>query len=209
METFQEIFNNKSAFRLKEDSSLDPNLTDNEIDNVEKLLKDFGWDVEVKFGNRGEIKFFDKKNSRVNNLDISDSTNTKQANPLETNRVSLTCDKIGNQTFIMNYIKDRFKIENIVNNLLKKSLKESTIKEETEVQSVIFQKDKWTTEKAEKWLKDHNFDVPKVHETDDYYRYRQENPSKFDDFRTSTKDNSEGQKGLEAKGIKFVFGIDK
>ena len=56
-----------------------------------------------------------------------------------------------------------------------------------EVQSVIFNKSKWTIKKAEDWLKKHNYKTSfyskGVDETANYYRYRQQAPSKYKKYR--------------------------
>ena len=56
-----------------------------------------------------------------------------------------------------------------------------------EVQSVIFNKSKWTIRKAEGWLKKHNYKTSfygkDVDETANYYRYRQQAPSKYKKYR--------------------------
>lgn len=53
------------------------------------------------------------------------------------------------------------------------------------VQAVIFKKDKWTTPKARRWLKKNNYTpIKKVHITDDFYRYRINEPDKYTKFTT-------------------------
>lgn len=54
----------------------------------------------------------------------------------------------------------------------------------SEIQSVLFKKRYWTEQKAEEWLRKHDFKVYKIDITDKYYRYRQMNPSQFKQFRT-------------------------
>ena len=55
-----------------------------------------------------------------------------------------------------------------------------------EVQSVIFNKSKWTPKKAEEWLKKHNYKTSfygkKVDITANFYRYRQTAP-KYKSYR--------------------------
>ncbi len=52
-----------------------------------------------------------------------------------------------------------------------------------EIQSVIFDKSKWTPEKASNWLKKHEFKTSyygkPVDITKGFLRYRQENPKKY------------------------------
>lgn len=54
------------------------------------------------------------------------------------------------------------------------------------LQSLIFDKSKFTAKGAQKWAKDHNFSESNVDETGDSIRLRQKDPSEFDDstFRT-------------------------
>jgi hypothetical protein len=54
----------------------------------------------------------------------------------------------------------------------------------SDVQSVIFDKDKWTIETAKEWLANHDFKSNKVDEKEDTYRFRQQDPSGFKRFRT-------------------------
>ena len=57
-------------------------------------------------------------------------------------------------------------------------------KKSTQVQSVIFSKKCYTPQQAQKWLKKHNFKIKKMDTTDDYYRFRQLSPLRFEEFRT-------------------------
>ena len=45
------------------------------------------------------------------------------------------------------------------------------------VQSVIFNKEKYDTPSAIKWLQENNYQVKKVDETNNFLRFRQINPS--------------------------------
>jgi len=56
----------------------------------------------------------------------------------------------------------------------------------SEVQSVIFDKLKWALEDAKAWLRKHGFAVPKVDEGATYWRFRQQDPKKYMEFRTIT-----------------------
>ena len=68
------------------------------------------------------------------------------------------------------------------------------------VQSVVFHKDKWTKEKAEKWLSKHSkFKNNGVDEKEDTWRFRQINPEEFKKFKSKKKKN----------GITFIYGYDK
>ncbi len=56
-----------------------------------------------------------------------------------------------------------------------------------ELQSVVFQKDKWTIPAARKWLREHNIKpIKDVDETTNTYRFRTTDPKKYIDFRTKT-----------------------
>ncbi len=56
----------------------------------------------------------------------------------------------------------------------------------TTVQSVLFDNEIWTSSKAKSWLSDHDFKSSKVDETEAKLRYRQRDPSNFEEgsFRT-------------------------
>lgn len=58
----------------------------------------------------------------------------------------------------------------------------------TEIQTLIFDKKKFTQKEAEEWLKKHNFKYGKVDEKDESFRFRQKDPESFDQssFRTIT-----------------------
>jgi hypothetical protein len=74
----------------------------------------------------------------------------------------------------------------------------------TEVQSVLFDKAKWTPSAAKKWLASHKYDTPAVDTTADYHRYRQSPPFNFEKgtFRTITL-------GAASRGIKAVIAVPK
>jgi len=59
-------------------------------------------------------------------------------------------------------------------------------KEGTEVQSLVFDKEKFDAKKASDWLTSHDFNDPGVDETEESLRYRQQDPGNFesDSFRT-------------------------
>lgn len=65
------------------------------------------------------------------------------------------------------------------------------------IQSIIFQKNKWTPQRAIKWLLRHEYKASKIDETNDYYRFRQFTPNPKDQYYT--KDIG--------KGIKFIIEI--
>lgn len=56
------------------------------------------------------------------------------------------------------------------------------------IQTIIFDKNKWTEEKARAWLKENNYKSDKIDVTENSLRFRQEDPADFDDktFRTIT-----------------------
>ena len=67
----------------------------------------------------------------------------------------------------------------------------------TKVQSVLFDKNKWSRQKASSWIKKNDFKIMKVDITDKFYRYRQFHPKTKDKFRTK----------IVGKGIKFIIKI--
>lgn len=74
-------------------------------------------------------------------------------------------------------------------------------KQSTTIQSILFDKEKFTLEEAKNWLEKHNFRNDKVDETDKYYRFRQREPEEFEpnSFRTIELTD----------GIKAIIGIPK
>lgn len=71
-------------------------------------------------------------------------------------------------------------------------------RKKTDIQSVIFDKDKFTEGRAKNWLKEHGFKIPSVDETEESLRFRQEDPDSFQErsFRTIALTN----------GIKAIIG---
>ena len=76
-----------------------------------------------------------------------------------------------------------------------------SIAKQTEVQTLIFSKPKFTRASAVKWAKDHDFKSSKVDETGTSFRLRQKPPDSFTEgsFRTITLTD----------GVKAVIGIPK
>jgi len=77
-------------------------------------------------------------------------------------------------------------------------------KQSTEVQSLLFDRSKWTVSKAKAWLKSHDFKIPDVDTTNDYHRFRQ-GPSfqfKAGTFRTIAF-------GKSSDGIKAVIAVPR
>lgn len=65
----------------------------------------------------------------------------------------------------------------------------------TSTQSIVFSKDKWTLAEAKKWLADHGKRADKVDETENSYRFRQEEPDAFEEgsLRTIQATQDENQ----------------
>ena len=58
------------------------------------------------------------------------------------------------------------------------------------IQSIIFDKSKWSEEQAEQWLNKHgHHPIKSVHETTNFLRYRQANPNKFKHYITKKLNN--------------------
>jgi hypothetical protein len=74
----------------------------------------------------------------------------------------------------------------------------------TEVQSLLFDKGKWTITKAKQWLSSHGHKTPKSESSGDYHRFRQRPPFQFKagTFRTITF-------GRAANGIKAVIAVPR
>ena len=55
----------------------------------------------------------------------------------------------------------------------------------TKIQAILFEKDKFTTEKARRFLKKHNYKpIKRVHKTENYLRYRIRKPKNKTMYRT-------------------------
>lgn len=66
------------------------------------------------------------------------------------------------------------------------------------VQAVLFDKNKFTTEKCRRWLKSNNFEpLKRVDVTDNYYRYRIIEPDDNHKYRVKKIDDK----------IKFIIGF--
>lgn len=57
------------------------------------------------------------------------------------------------------------------------------------VQSISFPKDKFTPASARQWLDEHGFIYPKIHETSNFYRFRQDDPSKYEHYENKYTDD--------------------
>jgi phage head maturation protease len=78
----------------------------------------------------------------------------------------------------------------------------------TEVQSLIFSKERFTKAEAVKWAKDHDFKANSVDETEDSWRLRQADPDEFEDGSFRTIELTDGIKAVigkrkEGKSINF------
>ena len=81
----------------------------------------------------------------------------------------------------------------------------------SEIQSIICSKSKFkTVVAARKWVKTHNFKSSKVDETEESFRFRQHDPSKYSRFRT--KSLSDGVKAIigffDEKGVNYFYSND-
>jgi hypothetical protein len=63
-----------------------------------------------------------------------------------------------------------------------------------DIQAVLFNKDKWSTNSAKLWLKKHGYKpIKRAHMTENFYRYRLHEPVKGEEYRTIKL----GQSGIE------------
>lgn len=69
--------------------------------------------------------------------------------------------------------------------------------------SVVFDKAKWTVEKAKTWLKEHDHFTDGLHETDDTYRFRQYDPT--DGFRIKNHGIGDGIVLVQAYAANVAF----
>jgi hypothetical protein len=64
------------------------------------------------------------------------------------------------------------------------------------IQTLLFEKDKWTPSKARAWLKKHSHKpIKRVHTTEEHHRYRLQNPDK-EMYRYRTKKLGDGIKAV-------------
>jgi hypothetical protein len=69
----------------------------------------------------------------------------------------------------------------------------------SEVESIIFDKKRWTPLHARRWMKEHYFaPIKKVHKTKNFYRYRINNPEKYKRYIN---------KSISNNGIKLIIGF--
>jgi len=69
----------------------------------------------------------------------------------------------------------------------------------TTVQTLIFDKEKFTVEEAKKWLSEHDYSFEKVDEKEDSLRFRQKDPLEFDQNSFKTIDIAEGVQAVIGK----------
>ena len=71
----------------------------------------------------------------------------------------------------------------------------------SKLQSIAFEKDKWTKREAENWLKKYHKKIPEVDVWKNYYRYRQEDPEEFieDNYATIPFGKDTGIYGIIAE----------
>jgi hypothetical protein len=94
---------------------------------------------------------------------------------------------------VLNETKDA--LENVLTDM--RSLIENETKaDSTTVQSLIFDKKKFTVEQAKKWAKDHDFRNDKVDETPDSIRLRQKDPADFIEGSFRTIELTDGVKAV-------------
>jgi hypothetical protein len=74
----------------------------------------------------------------------------------------------------------------------------------TDVQSLLFEKGKWSITSASKWLRDHGYKAPKAESSGEYHRFRQHPPFQYQKgtFRTIVF-------GAARNGIKAVIAVPR
>ncbi len=75
--------------------------------------------------------------------------------------------------------------------------------EKSEVQTILFDKDKWTVDSAIEWLKQNKKKFSDVETKEGYIHFRQQPKGKYKKYASSKKSNPE----LTKKGILFTYGI--
>lgn len=72
-------------------------------------------------------------------------------------------------------------------------------KQSTEIQTIIFEKSKFSLKEAKDWLKKNGKKIPDVDETEDSYRFRQQDPGKFKEKSFRTISLTDGVKAVIGK----------
>jgi hypothetical protein len=68
--------------------------------------------------------------------------------------------------------------------------------ESTQIQTLLFDRAKWSKAEAKAWALDHNFTARKTHVTANYIRIRQAPPGRFKTLRTKTLSDKQGIKAV-------------
>lgn len=74
-----------------------------------------------------------------------------------------------------------------------------------EIQTILFPKARWTLQRARAWLSEHDWKSDKLDETDNAYRFRQEDPDKFERIRPICLTPPDAEPNLQACRI-LAFG---
>ncbi len=74
-----------------------------------------------------------------------------------------------------------------------------------EIQTILFPKARWTLQRARAWLSEHDWKSDKVDETANAYRFRQEDPDKFEQIRPICLTPPDAEPNLQACRI-LAFG---
>lgn len=74
-----------------------------------------------------------------------------------------------------------------------------------EIQTILFPKARWTLQRARAWLREHDWKSDKLDETDNAYRFRQEDPDKFERIRPICLTPPDAEPNLQACRI-LAFG---
>lgn len=74
-----------------------------------------------------------------------------------------------------------------------------------EIQTILFPKARWTLQRARAWLSEHDWKSDKLDETANAYRFRQEDPDKFDRLRPICLTPPDAEPNLQACRI-LAFG---
>jgi hypothetical protein len=126
---------------------------------------------------------------------MEESNNTEENDDMEEfdkeNETML--DELNGNNTLDRALEDTHKIKMAI-------LKKKSFESEQDLQSLIFNKDEWTREKAVEWAKNNEYHSNKVDETGTSFRLRQREPIDFNDgsFRTIPFPRGESVNGLKA-----------